>query len=401
MSNPVRAAAEALKPWLVETRRAIHMQPELGYEEHETARRVAAALEEWGLEVRRGVARTGVVAVLRTGRPGPTLAIRADMDALPIEEASEVPYKSRAAGKMHACGHDAHTAMLLGAARLLAQNPQWLEGCGGNVKFIFQPAEEGRAGGRLMVEEGVLEDPRVDLAIAAHVLPALPAGTVGTRSGPVLAASDKFDIRVRGKGSHAAQPHLSRDPILAAAHVVTALQGIVSRNVEPFDAAVISVTRLEAGTAYNIIPEEVSLMGTLRTHREETRQALKRRMEETIRGVASAFGTEAAFEFNPGYPPLVNSAQATGLIERAARKVIGEEKMVEMPLSMGAEDFSYIARERPAAMFRVGVRNEARGIVHGLHSNRFDLDEDALPVGASVFAQAAREFLRDPRAFGV
>ncbi|MBI3024650.1 MAG: amidohydrolase [Candidatus Tectomicrobia bacterium] len=401
MSNPVRAAAEALKPWLVETRRAIHMRPELGYEEHETARRVAAALEEWGLEVRRGVARTGVVAVLRTGRPGPTLAIRADMDALPIEEASEVSYKSRAAGKMHACGHDAHTAMLLGAARLLAQNPQWLEGCGGNVKFIFQPAEEGRAGGRLMVEEGVLEDPRVDLAIAAHVLPALPVGTVGTRSGPVLAASDKFDIRIRGKGSHAAYPHLSRDPILAAAHVVTALQGIVSRNVEPFDAGVISVTRLEAGTAYNIIPDEVRLMGTMRTHREETREAMKGRMEETLRGVASAFGTEAEFEFVPGYPPLVNSAQATGLIERAAREVLGEEKMVEMPLSMGAEDFAYIARQRPAAMFRVGVRNEARGIVHGLHSNRFDLDEDALPVGASVFAQAAREFLRDPRAFGV
>lgn len=401
MLNPVRAAAEALKPWLVETRRAIHMQPELGYEEHETAGRVAAALEEWGLDVRRGVARTGVVAVLRTGRPGPTLAIRADMDALPIEEASEVPYKSRAAGKMHACGHDAHTAMLLGAARLLAQNPQWLEGCGGNVKFIFQPAEEGRAGGRLMVEEGVLEDPRVDLAIAAHVLPALPVGTVGTRSGPVLAASDKFDIRIRGKGSHAAYPHLSRDPILAAAHVVTALQGIVSRNVEPFDAGVISVTRLEAGTAYNIIPDEVRLMGTMRTHREETREAMKGRMEETLRGVASAFGTEAEFEFVPGYPPLVNSTQATGLIERAAREVLGEEKMVEMPLSMGAEDFAYIARQRPAAMFRVGVRNEARGIVHGLHSNRFDLDEDALPVGASVFAQAAREFLRDPRAFGV
>ncbi|MBI4251996.1 MAG: amidohydrolase [Candidatus Tectomicrobia bacterium] len=401
MLNPVRAAAEALKPWLVETRRAIHMQPELGYEEHETAGRVAAALEEWGLEVRRGVARTGVVAVLRTGRPGPTLAIRADMDALPIEEASEVPYKSRAAGKMHACGHDAHTAMLLGAARLLAQNPRWLEGCGGNVKFIFQPAEEGRAGGRLMVEEGVLEDPRVDLAIAAHVLPALPVGTVGTRSGPVLAASDKFDIRIRGKGSHAAYPHLSRDPILAAAHVVTALQGIVSRNVEPFDAGVISVTRLEAGTAYNIIPDEVRLMGTMRTHREETREAMKGRMEETLRGVASAFGTEAEFEFVPGYPALVNSAQATGLIERAAREVLGEEKMVEMPLSMGAEDFAYIARQRPAAMFRVGVRNEARGIVHGLHSNRFDLDEDALPVGASVFAQAAREFLRDPRAFGV
>ncbi|OGL64949.1 MAG: hypothetical protein A3I72_06395 [Candidatus Tectomicrobia bacterium RIFCSPLOWO2_02_FULL_70_19] len=401
MPNPVRAAAEAIKPWLVETRRAIHMQPELGYEEHETARRVAAALAEWGLEVRTGIARTGVVGVLRTGRPGPTLGIRADMDALPIEEANDVPYRSRAAGKMHACGHDAHTAMLLGAARLLAQNPQWLEGCGGSVKFIFQPAEEGRAGGRLMVEEGVLEDPRVDLAIAAHVLPSLPAGTVGTRSGPVLAASDKFNIKVRGKGSHAAQPHLSRDPILVAAHIITALQAIVSRNVEPFDAAVVSVTRLEAGTAYNIIPEEASLMGTLRTHRAETRQALKRRMEETIRGVASAFGAEAAFEFIPGYPPLVNSAQATGLIERAARGVLGEEKVVEMPLSMGGEDFAYIALERPAAMFRVGVRNEARGIVHGLHSNRFDLDEDALPVGSAVFAQAACAFLRDPRAFGV
>lgn len=401
MNDPVRPAAEALKPWLVETRRAIHMRPELGYEEHETSRRVAAALAEWGLEVRTGVAKTGVVGLLRTGRPGPTLAIRADMDALPIEEANDVPYKSRTPGQMHACGHDAHTAMLLGAARLLAQNPQWLEGCGGNVKFLFQPAEEGRAGGRLMVEEGVLEEPRVDMAIAAHVLPMLPAGMIGTRSGPVLAASDKFNIKVRGKGSHAASPHLSRDPILAAAHVVTALQGIVSRNVEPFDAGVISVTRLEAGTAYNIIPDEVTLMGTLRSHREETRELMKRRMEETVRGVAQAFGVEGEFEFVPGYPPLVNDARATALIERAARAVLGQTKMVEMPLSMGAEDFAYVARQRPAAMFRVGVRNEARGIVHSLHSSRFDLDEDALPAGAAVFVQAAREFLRDPAAFGV
>ncbi|MEK6711952.1 MAG: amidohydrolase [Nitrospinota bacterium] len=401
MPHPVRAAAEALKPWLVETRRAIHMRPELGYEEHETSKRVAQALAEWGLEVRTGVAETGVVGVLRTGRPGPTLGIRADMDALPIEEANDAPYKSRTPGKMHACGHDAHTAMLLGAARLLAQNPRWLEGCGGNVKFIFQPAEEGRAGGRRMVEEGVLEDPRVDMAIAAHVLPALPVGTVGTRGGPVLAASDKFHITIRGKGSHAAYPHQSRDPIVAAAHAITALQAIVSRNVDPFDAGVISVTRLEAGTAYNIIPDEVRLMGTMRTHREETRGAMKGRMEETLRGIALAFGAEAELEFVPGYPPLVNSAQATGLIERAAREALGEGKLVEMPLSMGAEDFAYIARERPAAMFRVGIRNEARGIVHSLHSSRFDLDEDALPVGVSVFVQAAREFLRDPGAFGV
>jgi len=375
------------------------MEPELGFEERETSRRVAEDLERSGLEVRKGVARTGVVGLLRTGRPGPTLGIRADMDALPIEEANEAPYKSRRAGKMHACGHDAHTTMLLGAARVLAENPDLLEGVGGTVKFIFQPAEEGLAGGRLMVEEGVLDDPAVDMVIAAHVLPSLPAGTVAIRSGPVLAASDKFTITIQGRGSHAAYPHLSRDPILAAAHLVAALQGVVSRNVEPFDAAVLSVTRIEAGAAFNIIPDEALLQGTLRTHRPETREAAKRRMEETIRGIASAFGVEARFEFVAGYPALSNHAAAAALIERAARGVLGEEGLREMALSMGAEDFSFMAQRCPGAMFRVGVRNEARGIVHGLHSNRFDLDEDALPIGVSVLVQAAREFLGNRRAY--
>ncbi len=396
MTHPVREAAEKLGPWLSETRRKIHMNPELGFEERETSRLVAESLEGWGIEVKTGLARTGVAGVLRTGRPGPLIGIRADMDALPVQEESDVPYKSRSEGKMHACGHDAHTTMLLGTARLLAENPRLLEGLSGGVKFIFQPAEEGKAGGRLMVEEGALEDPRVDLVIAAHVFPLLPAGTIGTHTGPMLASGDKFFATLRGEGSHAGYPQNSRDPVLAAGHVITALQGVVSRNVNPFDAAVVSVTQMEVGGPINVIPGVVTLNGTIRTIRPEVRELVIRRVEETIRGVAAAFGVEAEVEHQQGYPSLSNHAGATALIEKAGADVLGEENVLPAPLALGSEDFAFMAKARPAALFRLGIRNEARGIVHPLHSSLFDIDEDALPLGVSVFAQAVREFLADP-----
>ncbi len=399
MSHPVRCAVEKVQPWLVETRRAIHMEPELGFEEHKTSSLVAEALEGFGIEVEKEVAKTGVVGLLRTGRGGPTLGIRADMDALPIQEENEVPYRSRQKGKMHACGHDAHTTMLLGAARVLATNPELLEGLGGNVKFLFQPGEEGFAGGRVMVEEGVLDNPPVDMVIAGHVNPNIPVGAIGTRSGPTLAAADKFTITLRGAGSHAAHPDLSRDPVLAAAHLVAALQGIASRNVDPFDSVVVSVTCVNAGSAFNIIPEEASMQGTVRTIRAETRDLVIERMEETMRGIAAAFRIEAKFDFVEGYPPLVNNPNATRLIQDAAREVLGEEKIQEYSPSMGAEDFAYMVNARPGAMFRVGGRNEGRGIVHGIHTSRFDLDEDALAVGVSVFVQAARAFLAKPEGY--
>lgn len=392
-SQSIRDASLALLPWLSETRRTIHMNPELGYEEHETSRLIVENLERFGLDVHAGIAETGVVGLLETGRPGPTIGIRADMDALSINESNDVPYKSRRPGKMHACGHDAHVSMLLGAARLLSENKNLLDGIGGNVKFIFQPAEEGKAGGKRMVEEGVLEEPRVDLLIAAHVWPDMPAGYIGTRSGPSLAAGDRLQIYVRGESSHAAYPHKSKDALLAACHLVTALQSIMSRNVGPLESAVLSITTFESGVAFNIVPRDARIKGTIRTHDAKVRAKVADRVRAVARGVAEAFDVEIDLEITPGYPVLVNHEAATALVESAGAQVLGAEKVEEMPLSMGAEDFSYMAEKRPGAMFRVGISNPGKGFVHGLHSDLFDLDEDALPVGVSVFAQAVVEFL--------
>ncbi len=395
MSESIRDASLALLPWLSETRRTIHMNPELGYEEHDTSRLIVENLESFGLDAHAGIAETGVIGLLETGRPGPTIGIRADMDALSIDESNDVPYKSRRPGKMHACGHDAHVSMLLGAARLLSENKSWLEGLGGNVKFIFQPAEEGKAGGKRMVEEGVLEEPRVDLLIAAHVWPDMPAGHIGTRSGPVLAAGDKLLIHVRGESSHAAYPHQSKDALLAACHLVTALQSIVSRNLGPFESGVLSITTFEAGVAVNIVPRDVKIQGTIRTHDPKVRVKIAERARAVARGVAEAFDVRIDLDITPGYPALVNHKAATELIENAGVQVLGAENVKEMPLSMGAEDFSYMAEKRPGALYRVGISNEAKGFVHGLHSDLFDLDEEALPVGVSVFAQAVVEFLKN------
>ncbi len=392
-SQTIRDASQTLLPWLSETRRTIHMNPELGYEEHETSRLIVENLESFGLDVHAGIAETGVVGLLETGRPGPTIGIRADMDALSIDESNDVPYKSRQPGKMHACGHDAHVSMLLGAARLLSENKNLLDGLGGNVKFIFQPAEEGKAGGKRMVEEGVLEEPRVDLLIAAHVWPDMPAGCIGTRSGPSLAAGDRLEIYVRGESSHAAYPHKSKDALLAACHLVTALQSIVSRNVGPLESAVLSITTFESGVAFNIVPRDARIKGTIRTHDPKVRAKVADRVRAVSRGVAEAFDVEIDLEITPGYPVLVNHEAATALVECAGGQVLGAQSVEEMPISMGAEDFSYMAEKRPGAMFRVGISNPEKGFVHGLHSDLFDLDEDAMPVGVSVFAQAVVEFL--------
>ena len=389
----IRDASLALLPWLSETRRAIHMNPELGYEEFETSRLIVENLESFGLDAHAGIAETGVVGLFETGRPGPTIGIRADMDALSIDESNDVPYKSRQPGKMHACGHDAHVSMLLGAARLLSENRNWFDGLGGNVKFIFQPAEEGKAGGKRMVEEGVLEEPRVDLLIAAHVWPDMPAGRIATRSGPSLAAGDRLQIFVRGKSSHAAYPHKSKDALLGGCHLVTALQSIVSRNVGPLESAVLSITTFESGVAFNIVPRDARIRGTIRTHDPKVRAKVAERVRAVARGVAEAFDVEIDVELTPGYPVLVNHEAAAALVETAGVQVLGAENVEEMPISMGAEDFSYMAEKRPGALFRVGISNEEKGFVHGLHSDLFDLDEDALPVGVSVFAQAVVEFL--------
>ena len=395
MTTPreIQGKTEAMREWLVETRRDFHMHPELGFEEQRTAQRVTEALRSFGLEVREGVGKTGVIGLLRAEVPGRTLGLRADMDALPIQEENDVPYRSMVPGKMHACGHDAHTTMLLGAARLLAENRHWLRGRRGAVKFVFQPGEEGFAGAKAMIEDGALSDPPIDLFLAAHVYPLLPVGTIAVTPGPALAASDRFRVTIVGKGGHAAHPQKTRDPVLAAAQTIVALQSLVSRNTAPLDAAVLSVTKIEGGTAFNVIPNEVALGGSVRTLRQEVQQQMIEGIERVVKGVTQALGMSYRYEYSEGYPILVNDEAAVAFVRQVAGKVVGEAAVQQIEPSMGAEDFAFFLQQVPGVMYRVCTGNPAKGITEMVHSSRFDIDEDALPIGVRVFAQAALDFL--------
>lgn len=390
MSHPLRDEILSIKDWLIEIRRTIHMHPELGYEEVETSKLVSSWLHRFGLEVKTGVARTGVVGLLRGKESGKTVAIRADMDALPMEELNQVPYASKIKGKMHACGHDAHVAILLGVARFFASHRDRLKG---NIKWIFQPAEEGGGGGKMMVEEGVLENPKVDAIFGAHVYPQIPMGVVGVCEQEALAAADRFTIKVMGQGGHAASPHLTKDPILATGHLITQLHSIVSRNVNPLESAVITIGKVSGGTAFNIIPDEVELLGTLRTLNSETREALKMRIERMTQGIARSFGMDHRFEFEFGYPVLVNDPEMTRLVASACTRGIGQDRVKPLKPSMGAEDFAYYLEKVPGSYFRLGTGNEAKGIVHPYHSSHFDIDEEVLPFGVEMFVRIIDQFL--------
>jgi amidohydrolase len=390
MGNAVKEKIAEMKDWLVETRRTLHMNPELGFEEVETAKLVAGYLDKFGLRVRTGMARTGVIGLLEGSKPGRTVAIRADMDALPMEEANQVPYRSKAKGKMHACGHDAHVTILLGVARLFSSLSQEVQG---NIKWIFQPAEEGGGGGRVLTEEGVLEDPKVDAIFGAHLFPDLQIGKVGIHEKEGLAATDRFVIKMIGRGAHGAYPHLSRDPIAAVGHLITQIHTIVSRSISPLDSAVITIGKVSGGTAFNIIPDEAEILGTVRSLTPQVRQELKSRMEQATRGVAESFGMDSAFDFQYGYPALVNDPEMSRLVATACAKGIGKENVEFIRPSMGGEDFSYYLQKVPGSFFRLGCRNEAKGIVHPFHSSRFDIDEEVLPFGVEMFARIIDEYL--------
>ena len=390
MGDGIRERILEMKDWLVEIRRTIHMHPELMYEEEKTAELVAHNLEKLGLEVKKGVAKTGVVGLLRGAKPGKTVAIRADMDALPIEEANPVPYASKIKGKMHACGHDAHTTILLGEARFFSTRRDLLSG---NIKWIFQPAEEGGAGGRVMTEEGVLENPKVDAIFGAHVFPEIPIGQIGVNEKEGLAATDRVTFKIVGRGGHGAYPHLSRDPILAAGHLITQIHSIVSRSIHPLDSAVISFGKIEGGTAFNIIPDAVELLATVRSLTPQVRETLKERMEQVASGVARSFGLECQFNYDYGYPALVNDPKMSHLVASACGKAIGKEKVAFLRPSMGGEDFAYYLEKVPGSFFRLGCRNEAKGFVNAFHNSRFDLDEDVLPFGVEMFVRIIEEYL--------
>jgi amidohydrolase len=390
LANEIKEQIAGMRNWLVEIRRTIHSHPELGFEEVETSRLVSEWLERFGIEVKRGVAKTGVVGLLRGGAPGKTVAIRADMDALPMDEATGVPYASKIKGKMHACGHDAHVTILLGVARFFSSMRDKVKG---NIKWIFQPGEEGFGGGKLMVEAGILEDPKVDAIFAAHVFPFLRTGQVGITEGKAMASSDKFTLRVIGKGGHGAYPHVTHDPILAAGHIITQIQSIVSRNVNPLDSAVVSFGAVHGGRAYNVIPDDVELTGTVRSLNPEVREELKSRIEQITRGVVVSLGLDYHYEFEYGYPVLINDAWMSKLVVSTCSKAIGKDNVEILQPSMGAEDFAYYLEKCPGAIFRLGVRNEKKGLIQPHHNTLFNIDEDVLPFGVEMFVRVIDEFL--------
>ena len=390
MKGSLKEKIDEMKDWLVEIRRTIHMHPELGFEEIETSKLVSEWLQKFGLEVKRGMAKTGVVGLLKGKKPGRTIAIRADMDALPMDEANRVPYASQVKGKMHACGHDAHVTILLGVARFFSSIPDQMKG---NIKWIFQPAEEGGGGGRIMVEEGVLENPKVDAIFGSHVFPFLSVGKVGIYEREGLAAADRFTIKIIGKGGHAASPHLSKDPILAAGHLITQIHSIVSRNVNPLESGVITIGKVSAGTASNIIPDEVELIGTVRSLNPQVREELKSRIELVTQGVARSFSMDYRFDFEYGYPVLINNSEMSKLVASACSKGIGKENVEVLKPSMGGEDFAYYLEKVPGSFFRLGCRNEGKGIVHPYHSSLFDIDEEVLPFGVEMFIRIIDQYL--------
>ncbi|TDA70493.1 MAG: amidohydrolase [Clostridia bacterium] len=386
----LRAAQEAAAT-IVQWRRAIHENPELGFAEHRTAALIATELEKMGLPVTSGVAGTGVVGLLAGGGPGRVIAIRADMDALPLQEMTGLPFASRQPGLMHACGHDAHVAMSLGAAMLLSRVKEDLPG---QVKFVFQPCEETPPGGaRAMLAAGVLSNPPVDCIVALHVNPHLPAGMVGYKEGTAMAAADQFTVRVLGQGGHGSSPHQGVDAVVVAAAAVQALQTIVSREINPLEAVVITVGTIHGGQKSNILADRVEFSGTVRTLTPEMRQRVPQVMRRVLEGVAAAHRARIEMDYEAGYPPLVNDPQVLQLVVAAAEKVVSRQRLlrVQHP-AMGSEDFAFFAEAVPAAHFDLGVARK-NNTNYPWHHSHFDLEEAALPAGAAVLAQIAWDYL--------
>ncbi len=376
-------------PRLTALRHDIHAHPELAFEERRTSDVVARWLEAAGVEVHRGLAGTGVVGVLRAGSSHKAIGLRADMDALPIQEQNSFPHHSRHAGRMHACGHDGHTAMLLAAAEHLAQTRNF----DGTVYFIFQPAEEGEGGARAMIEEGLFTRFPMDAVFGMHNWPGLAVGQFAVHAGPAMAGTDQFDIVLRGHGAHAAMPHQGLDPVLAAAALVQALQSIVSRNTDPTDSAVVSVTRFHAGEAYNVIPPEATLGGTVRSFRPEVQEKVEAAMERLASGIAAAHGMQAQVTYRRGYPPTINSLREAELCRGIAAALVGADNVrTDLPPSMGAEDFAYMLREKPGCYVWVGNGPGEGGCT--LHNPRYDFNDAVLPIGASYWVKLTEHLLK-------
>ena len=380
--NPLEEALK-IREKIVSWRRDFHMYPELKYEEERTSGIVEEHLREWGYRIKR--IGTGIIADI--GEGGKTIALRADMDALPVQEENEVPYKSRVPGKMHACGHDAHTAMLLGAAKIISEHVHELDG---RVRLIFQPAEEGGNGAVKMIEGGALEG--VDAVFGLHVWIDMPSGVIGIREGPFMAGAGIFTAKIIGKGGHGASPHQTVDPIPIAAETILALQTIASRNVPPIETGVVSVTALHAGTAFNVIPEEVEMKGTIRFFKHEIGELIQRRMGEILEGVTKAHGASYKLSIEELVPPTVNDSKMAEFARNVAGKYGLRHDDVEP--TMGAEDFAFYLQKVPGAFLTLGIYNEEKGIIYPHHHPRFDVDEDVLHLGTAMEVALAMEFLR-------
>ncbi len=393
--NPdqIRSSIQALQPDLVALRRQIHQQPELGFKEQLTAAKIAGKLTEWGIAHQTGIAQTGIVATIQGRKPSVqlrTLAIRADMDALPIQEANNVPYKSQHDGVMHACGHDGHTSIALITAYYLSQHQ---DDFAGTVKIIFQPAEDGPGGAKPMIEAGVLQNPDVDAMIGLHLWNNLPLGTIGVRSGALMAAVERFSLTIQGKGGHGAMPHQTVDSIVLASQIVNALQVIVSRNVNPIDSAVVTVGEFHAGTAKNIIADTAHLAGTVRYFNPNLAEFFHQRIEAIVAGICTGHNATYKLDYIKFYPPVINDEQMTELVRSVAMD------LVETPLgivpecqTMGGEDMSFFLQKVPGCYFFVGSANPARSLAYPHHHPRFDFDETALSTGVEMFVRCVEKY---------
>lgn len=393
-SDRLKSDIDELVPGMVALRRDLHEHPELAFEEVRTSGIVAQRLRSLGLEVQTGVAKTGVVGLLHGGASQPgakTIAIRADMDALPIHELNEIDYRSTVDGKMHACGHDGHTSILLTVADILSKRRAELNG---NVKFIFQPAEEVIGGAEPMVKEGAMQG--VDGVIGLHLISDYPIGRVGVRAGTVFASADKFELTIKGKGGHAAMPHGSVDPIVISAYIITALQTLISRETSPFSPAVITIGTIQAGTAFNIIPESVLMQGTMRAYTAEHREKLLRRISVLTSGIASSMGGSCEVQGFPGCPPCINEPGMTELVHQAAVASVGEDHVdnSEEVMTTGSDDMAHFLEAAPGCYFIVGAHNEEKGAKYPHHHPRFNVDEDSLPIAVEVLTRAAIDYLK-------
>jgi amidohydrolase len=372
--------------WLVDLRRHFHRYPELAYHEEKTAAKIVEVLEGLGIAFQSRIARTGIVAMVEAVSPGPTIAMRADMDALPLLELNDVDYKSTVPGRMHACGHDGHVTIALGVARFLVESG-WKENGRGRILLIFQPAEEGGAGALAMIESGFMDLQPIEAIFAGHLHPELPTGHIGIAAGVSNASSDAIDIRLRGKGGHGAQPHLCIDPVVAGAHLITQMQHLISRRISPTESAVLTIGSFQAGTARNIIPNEAVMQGTLRTLNESVRDSIMEKLHALVDGLQKAHEITADLEIVRGYPLVVNDLNMVRFVCEESAKFLGENRVhIETP-RMGAEDFAYFLQKAPGALIRLGCHDPGQGFTHGLHSPLFNFDERALDVGVGLFAR--------------